>query len=190
MTTKVNRCNDLTGKEWLQNSFSIWRDLRKTKEEKEFLHPASFPVALVEKLLATFSREGDTVLDPFNGIGSTMVGAINTNRKGIGIDLSKEYCEIAKKRVGDAGTIRIINGNSFTELDKLEKNSCNLCITSPPYWDIIEKKAKDPENACGLTKISKVEPAGGTISLWDLIELGQHYKRNYELRKGHHISYI
>lgn len=137
MTTKVNRCNDLTGKEWLQNSFSIWRDLRKTKEEKEFLHPASFPVALVEKLLATFSREGDTVLDPFNGIGSTMVGAINTNRKGIGIDLSKEYCEIAKKRVGDAGTIRIINGNSFTELDKLEKNSCNLCITSPPYWDIL-----------------------------------------------------
>lgn len=58
------------------------------------------------------------------------------------------------------------------------------------YWDIIEKKAKDPENACDLTKISKVEPAGGTISLWDLIELGQHYKRNYELRKGHHISYI
>lgn len=34
------RCNDLTGKEWLQNSFSIWRDLSKTKAEKDLKHPA------------------------------------------------------------------------------------------------------------------------------------------------------
>lgn len=37
------RCNDLTGKEWLQNSFSIWRDLSKTKAEKDLKHPASYP---------------------------------------------------------------------------------------------------------------------------------------------------
>lgn len=58
MTNEDKKCNDLTGKEWLQNSFSIWRDLTKTKEEKELKHPASYPVALCEKLIKTFSKNG------------------------------------------------------------------------------------------------------------------------------------
>lgn len=66
------RCNDLTGKEWLQNSFSIWRDLSKTKAEKDLKHPASYPVCLCEKLIKTFARKKCKVLDPFNGIGSTI----------------------------------------------------------------------------------------------------------------------
>lgn len=49
------RCNDLTGKEWLQNSFSIWRDLSKTKAEKDLKHPASYPVCLCEKLIKTLA---------------------------------------------------------------------------------------------------------------------------------------
>ena len=50
------KCNDLSGKEWLQHSFSIWRNLTKTKEEKELKHPASYPIALCEKLIRTFSK--------------------------------------------------------------------------------------------------------------------------------------
>ena len=42
MINKDKRCNDLTGKEWLQNSFSIWRNFNKTPEEKELKHPASY----------------------------------------------------------------------------------------------------------------------------------------------------
>ena len=53
--TNRKKCNDLTGKEWLQNSFSIWRGLNKTAEEKAYKHPASYPVALCEKLIRTFS---------------------------------------------------------------------------------------------------------------------------------------
>ena len=51
MINDSKRCNNLTGKEWLQNSFSIWRNLTKTKEEKELKHPASYPVSLCEKLI-------------------------------------------------------------------------------------------------------------------------------------------
>ena len=43
------RCNDLTGKEWLQNSFSIWRELSKTKAEKDLKHPASYPASAVRR---------------------------------------------------------------------------------------------------------------------------------------------
>lgn len=137
MINDEKRCNDLTGKEWLQNSFSIWRDLAKTKEEKSLKHPASYPVELCEKLIRTFSRNGASVLDPFNGIGSTLVAAKNLDRPGIGIDLSDEFCGIAQKRVGNAENLKIINGDNRIELDKLEENSLDLCLTSPPYWDIL-----------------------------------------------------
>ena len=115
MINDDKRCNDLTGKEWLQNSFSIWRDLTKTKEEKDLKHPASYPVMLCEKLIKTFSKGGDNVLDPFNGIGSTLVASHNLNRSAVGIDLSKEFCDIAKKRIGQDDHITIINGDSFIE---------------------------------------------------------------------------
>ena len=133
-------CNELTGKEWLQNSFSIWRDLAKTKEEKELKHPASFPVALCEKLIKTFSKPKTNILDPFNGIGSTMIATKNLNRYGTGIDLSSDFCEIAKKRIGKNKKITIINGDSIVELDKLKDDSFDLCLTSPPYWDILNMK--------------------------------------------------
>ena len=54
MVNNSKRGNDLTGKEWLQNSFSIWRDLSKSAEEKKMQHPASYPVALCEKLIKIY----------------------------------------------------------------------------------------------------------------------------------------
>ena len=134
------KCNDLTGREWLQNSFSIWRDLSKTAEEKAFKHPASYPVSLCEKLIRTFAKSNCNVLDPFNGIGSTMAACHSIGCRGTGIDLSDEFTNIAIKRVNGDNNIKLITGDSFLELDKLEKNSFDLCITSPPYWDILNMK--------------------------------------------------
>jgi len=134
------RCNDLSGKEWLQNSFSIWRNLTKTKEEKDFKHPASFPVSLCEKLIKTFSRAGSVVLDPFNGIGSTMVAASNLGSYGVGIDLSEEFCNIASNRVINDDDINTITGDSFQELKNIDDRFFDICVTSPPYWDILNMK--------------------------------------------------
>lgn len=140
MTNEDKKCNELTGKEWLQNSFSIWRNLGKTQEEKELKHPASYPIALCEKLIKTFSKNGGKILDPFNGVGSSLVAAHNLGRPAVGIDLSADFCMIANNRIGIDETISIINGDSFNELDKLAPNSFDLCITSPPYWDILNMK--------------------------------------------------
>ena len=147
MINEDRRCNDLTGKEWLSNSFSIWRNLNKTKEEKEFDHPAYYPVSLCEKLIRTFSKRGSNVLDPFNGIGSTMVAAHNLGCSGTGIDLSIEFTETARKRVQDDPKVKIVNGNSLRELDRLSSESFDLCITSPPYWDILNmRRSVDKKN--------------------------------------------
>ena len=140
MVNEEKRCNNLTGKEWLQYSFSIWRDLSKTKEEKDLKHPASYPVSLCERLIRTFAKPNSNVLDPFNGIGSSMVAAHNLNCYGTGIDLSAKFTEKAKNRVGDDKNIHLICGDSFEELDKLEENSFDICVTSPPYWDILNMR--------------------------------------------------
>ena len=50
----AEKMNNLSGKEWLQNSFSIWRDIRKNKEELKLKHPAMFPIALAEKLIKIY----------------------------------------------------------------------------------------------------------------------------------------
>ena len=109
---EIKRCNDLSGKEWLQNSFSIWRNISKTKEEKELKHPASYPVSLCEKLIKTFARNNCNVVDPFNGIGSTTVAAMNLGCNATGIDLSEEFCDIARKRIENSNGIHIISGDN------------------------------------------------------------------------------
>jgi DNA modification methylase len=134
------KCNDLSGKEWLQNSFSIWRGLVKNTEEKAYKHPASYPVSLCEKLIKTFAHSDCRVIDPFNGIGSTTTAADIMKCEAIGIDLSSEYCEIARKRLSDNTKVNIINGNSFDIIPTLQKEHFDLCITSPPYWDILNMK--------------------------------------------------
>jgi len=136
----AKRANDLSGKEWLQNSFSIWRDLKKSSEEKKLNHPASYPVVLCEKLIRTFAPGNCRVLDPFCGIGSTLVAAKNLNCLGMGVDLSKEYCDIASGRIGDSNDISIINGDSFDVLENHEIGFFDICVTSPPYWDILNMK--------------------------------------------------
>ena len=68
----------------------------KTRNE---LHPTQKPVDMTEYMLSKFSDEGDVILDPFMGSGTTGVACINTNRKFIGIELDKEYFNIAKKRI-------------------------------------------------------------------------------------------
>lgn len=63
-------------------------------------HPAVFPPPLAAWLMGLVSREGDTILDPFMGSGTTLVAAKYGGRKAIGIEIEERYCEIAAKRMG------------------------------------------------------------------------------------------
>ena len=69
--------------------------------QKVKLHPTQKPVALMEYLIKTYTNEKDLVLDFTCGSGSTLVGCLNTNRRGIGIELDEKYFEIAKDRINN-----------------------------------------------------------------------------------------
>ena len=71
-----------------------------TKDAYTYVHPAVFPEALANDHIISWSNEGDVVLDPFMGSGTTGKMAILNNRNFIGIELNEEYFKIAERRIG------------------------------------------------------------------------------------------
>ena len=73
-----------------------------SSEKRYGKHPTQKPVTLLENFVTLLSNEGDVVLDPFMGSGSSGVAAVALGRRFIGCDLEEEYCEISEKRIGEA----------------------------------------------------------------------------------------
>jgi DNA modification methylase len=142
------RANVLDGKTWTRYSISIWSDLRKTAEETALRHPAMFPNALAARLIESFTGAQDAViLDPFAGVGSTVLAAKRLGKKGIGIELSSKFAEIARRRCSQVtlldatdGSGVIFRADAQDVLDYVDGESVDLVVTSPPYWDILNEK--------------------------------------------------
>lgn len=80
---------------------NIWEYVvgKKMEDQEAKGHPAPFPCQLAIDHILSWTNENDLVLDPMNGSGTTTRSAYLTNRNYIGIDISKEYCEIAERRI-------------------------------------------------------------------------------------------
>jgi DNA modification methylase len=139
---KRNKLNDLTGKEWLKLSKSVWISTRSAVDKDAFEHPAPFLVEDIKKLILLFTKKNERVLDMFMGSGSAVIAATLTERFGIGIDLNKDYCNLAKRRLEKLKIVKdkykIICGDSLKEIKKLE--DIDYCVTSPPYHNILKNK--------------------------------------------------
>lgn len=98
--------NPLTEQEVKQYCWSIWELLVSDIKE----HPAPFPEAIPERLIKMYSYEGEVVLDPFLGAGTTMKVAKALKRLSIGIEVSPEYLNLIQKTIGGADTIRFDEG--------------------------------------------------------------------------------
>jgi adenine-specific DNA-methyltransferase len=88
---------EIVAREWEAELWDI-PNVKSNHPEKT-IHPCQFPVELVERCVLAFTNEDDYVLDPFCGVGSSLIAAINHNRKGIGIDKELRYTDIAKERL-------------------------------------------------------------------------------------------
>jgi len=137
---KRNKLNNLTGKEWIKLTKSFWVSERCKEDQFAFQHPAPFLIKDIEKLIQLFTKKKMRVLDPFLGVGTTLVACSNTKRIGIGIDLSKEYCNLAKIRLKSLKVNKnqtIILGDSLIKIAKI-KGGIDYCVTSPPYHNILK----------------------------------------------------
>lgn len=137
------RANELDGKTWTRNSISVWSDIRKSDEELRLRHPAMFPAQLVTRLLESFtSAEDQVVLDPFSGVGSTVLAAAAAGKTGIGIELNPDYAAVARSRIPEwlPGRVELHVADARTIGELLAPDSVDFVVTSPPYWNILTRK--------------------------------------------------
>ena len=99
----------LSGNPKGKNPGDVWEFPNvKSNHPEKTIHPCQFPVELVERLVLSMTNEKDTVLDPYMGVGSSVIAALLHGRQGYGCDIVPEYVDIARQRVEQwrAGRLR------------------------------------------------------------------------------------
>lgn len=147
-----NQLNELTAKEWIVETISVWnqRGLGAGHPDAriERQHPAPFSFTDICRLIRYFTKSGQTVLDPFVGVGSTLKACAVEQRKGIGIEINPHFVELSRERlateIGDMFSIiedqQIIEGDARDVLPTIPDESVDFVVTSPPYWSILKKE--------------------------------------------------
>jgi len=144
-----NHINCLTAKEWIRSQVAIWEfSYEKRDIRDKTIHPAVFPIGLPAKCIKLFTHEGELVLDPFCGIGTTLLAAQDLNRNAVGFDLKEEYINVTYDRLSQG---RLLNDTQqIAIMDDarnmrryLRKETVALTVTSPPYSKFLDKPRKN-----------------------------------------------
>ena len=146
-----NTLNDLNGSQWLPEtkSFFYQKGLgsKHPHAQIEKQHPAPFSFQDILHLVTFFTKKGMNVLDPFGGVGSTAKACALEGRICTSIELQEKWHSLAIERLemevgnGCSEKHKFILGDARNELKKMEDNSFDFMVTSPPYWSILNKKA-------------------------------------------------
>ena len=204
--------NGLTPTEWALLSKNVivedellnpvWNDLSSPRNKYQLEHGAVYPIKLCERLIKMYSAEGDTVFDPFLGIGTTMIAAQQLDRHCVGIELNSKFAGIAQNWLNDVQGLfkndkhyKIVNDDCRNLLQHVRKDKVQLTITSPPYADFIQKSLKDREtvhktsvirheNNSTVKQYSEHEDDFGNLPYNDFLEEIKHIlKDNLEVTK-------
>lgn len=137
ISKKAKENSRLTKEEWKEYTKTVWSIANVGHKE----HPAVFPEELPHRLVKLFSFWGETILDPFGGVGTTAKVSLRLGRNAISVDQSDRYIAVAKEECRDLFAaanpeclLQIVKGDS-RKLDFLKDGSVSLIVTSPPYWD-------------------------------------------------------
>ena len=106
---KGSKQGQLSGNPRGKNPGDVWQFPNvKSNHPEKTVHPCQFPVELAERLVLSMTNPGDTVLDPYMGVGSSIIAALRHGRNALGCDTVPEYVEIALQRVQQLweGTLR------------------------------------------------------------------------------------
>jgi DNA modification methylase len=148
-----NQLNNLSNSDWLKFQKSWFVHNPPPRKSEVLRHPAKFPETLVQEFIEFFTKQGEVILDPMAGTGSSMVAAIRSGRNSYGIELNDGYAAIAREvidkereSIGEAGTnlkAVIITGNS-ADIAQICRDhnipSIDYIITSPPYWNMLHAR--------------------------------------------------
>ncbi len=142
--------NCMTAKEWLKSQLGVWQFCYESRDVRDkTLHPATFPIALSKKVIELFSHQGELILDPFVGSGTTLIAACDTDRNAVGFDLQERYIALCEKRLQQQANLfnksrQIPIQDDARNIPKyISNDTLSLIWTSPPYANLLNRKRKN-----------------------------------------------
>ena len=134
VTSEQRARSMLTKEEWREYTKTVWHIANTTDQ----LHPAVFPIEIPRRLIKLFSFCGETVLDPFAGVGTTGLAAAELGRRSVCIDQNRRYVDrLIADRAKLNGATHLLEAQigDARDLSHIRDNSIALAVTSPPYWN-------------------------------------------------------
>lgn len=145
----ANRLNCMTAKEWIKSQLGVWQFNYEGRDVRDKnLHPATFPISLSKRVVELFTHEGELVVDPFVGSGTTLLAAQDLNRNAVGFDLQENYIDLCAQR--------LVSNNFFNQAQQtaiqddalhipryIAAETVSLIWTSPPYANLLNRKRKN-----------------------------------------------
>lgn len=149
-----NRLNDLTGSQWLYWTNTIYETNFPPDQTHRLrkAHGAMKPPELMAEIIRFFTKVGETILDPFAGVGGTLLGAELAGRHGIGIEINPAWCELYQKMAAIFGELngklisfsqsggdgrpllsKMIPGDCLEIMKEFTDESMAAIISDPPY---------------------------------------------------------
>ena len=143
-----NTVNDLDAKSWVKSTKSWFVINPRSRSREQLSHPAKYPEELVQRFVTYFTKQDGWVLDPFAGVGSTLVACRESGRNAVGIELNEDFVDIGKAALhavsGNGSQISLL-GDSLNSEHLIADHFgdyvpvFDYVITSPPYWNMLRK---------------------------------------------------
>ncbi len=138
-----NQLNDLSGREWTYALRSVIATRYPTQGPDSYAHalrrahPSPKPPQLMAELVRFFSKRGGRVLDPFAGVGGTLLACAEEGREAVGIELSQEYADIYAEVCAALGSapqpLLVGDARRMAEYAEVRSAPFDLVLTDPPY---------------------------------------------------------
>lgn len=161
-----NHMNCMTAKQWLKRQLAVWEFFYEGRDIRDkAVHPATFPISLAKAVIELFTHEGQLVIDPFVGSGTTLVGARDMNRNAVGFDLHQKYIDLSLGRLVENNMFNKAQQSAICDdarniPDWLGPETVSLILTSPPYANLLNRKRKNKSRRGDLRaneQLGKVE---------------------------------
>ena len=195
MTSSQKRLNDLDGKAWVKATKSWFIVNPRSRSTSQIQHPAKFPEELVQRFLEFFTKIDSWVLDPFAGVGSTLIASKELGRNSVGVELSNEFVEIGKEALEEiegSGESHLLQGNSTNIKEILDRHfegrhpTFDFVMTSPPYWNMLRKSrgGNDSVHKKRAVKGLKQHYSEAADDIGNIIDYENYIESIYEIIEG------
>ncbi|MCG8350575.1 MAG: RsmD family RNA methyltransferase [Chloroflexales bacterium] len=177
-----NKLNDLTGREWLYALRSVITTRYPTSGAESYahelrrIHPSPKPPQLLAELVRFFTKTGGHVLDPFAGVGGTLLACALEGRTAVGVDLAQRYadCYAEVCTTLDLPRLPFVVGDArrLTEYPEVTARLFDLILTDPPYAQMQAKEKTGEHKKRGrsaATPFTDFDADLGNLDYWDFL---------------------